>query len=284
MVRDEQRGGDAGSPSARLARSAGAGLFGQDIAGYHAARMDYPPALYDAIRERVGDGARAVLEIGPGTGLATQDILDRIGPERLVAVEPDPKLAEHLRARFAGSPLTVVGGGFVEAPVEGPFDLACSAAAFHWLEPGPAYAKLRRLLRPGATLALWWNTYRQRGEDELADAVMPLLADVALAPSEGAAGHYSLDVDHHRAAMTGAGFTDFEPLQFRRKRMLGAADVRALYASYSYVRALPPAERERLLDAIAALVTDRFGGRVRNAVLTALYMATAPAGAGETRD
>src|SRR3546814_7135793 len=70
--------------------------------------------------------------------------------------------------------------------------------------------------------------------------------------------------------MTGAGFDRFEPFRFRRERELDAAGARALYASYSYVRALPAVRRERLLDAIADLVDTRFGGRARNVVLTAL--------------
>src|SRR3546814_9430732 len=74
--------------------------------------------------------------------------------------------------------------------------------------------------------------------------------------------------------MTGAGFDRFEPFRFRRERELDAAGARALYASYSYVRALPAVRRERLLDAIADLVDTRFGGRARNVVLTALYLAT----------
>jgi SAM-dependent methyltransferase len=277
MRAGRQDGGNARSPvAARLSRSAGANIFGRDIAGYHAARMDYPVALYDAIRARCGGDAGSVIEIGPGTGLATRDILGRLRPDRLVAVEPDAKLAAHLLDRFDDPRLAVVAQAFEQAQIDGKFDLACSAAAFHWLEPEPAYARLRQLLQPGATLALWWNTYREPGEDELADALVPLLADMALAPSEGAAGHYSLDVDHHRSAMTRAGFGDFEPFRFRRERELGTAEVRALYASYSYVRALPEPQRDALLDTIAALVETRFGGRVRNVVLTALYLATAP--------
>src|SRR3546814_20677883 len=76
--------------------------------------------------------------------------------------------------------------------------------------------------------------------------------------------------------MTGAGFDRFEPFRFRRERELDAAGARALYASYSYVRALPAVRRERRLDAIAALVDTRFGGRARNVVLTALYPPTPP--------
>lgn len=260
----------------RLARSAGACVFGTDVAGYHGARLGYPAELYDAIAERTGVSVDRALEIGPGTGLATRDILDRLKPDALIAAEPDPALAAHLRDTIRDPGFSVVNAGFVEAPIDGAFDLACSAAAFHWLDPEPAFAKLRRLLRPGATLALWWNTYRQPGADAFADAVLPLLKDVDLAPSEGVSGHYSLDVEHHRADMTDAGFTDFAPFHFRRERVLTTDQARALYASYSYVRALPDDRRAALLDAIGDLAETRFGGRIDNTVLTALYLGTAP--------
>jgi SAM-dependent methyltransferase len=36
------------------------------------------------------------------------------------------------------------------------FDLATCATAWHWLHTTPVLAELRRVLRPGGHLALWW--------------------------------------------------------------------------------------------------------------------------------
>ena len=262
----------------RLERAVGSSVFGADASGYHEARLDYPAELYVAIRARCGDRAGlSILEIGPGTGLATADLL-KLAPVRLVAVEPDPALCAHLAATIDDGALHIVEGGFETAPIATMFDLACSAAAFHWLEPEPALARLRRLLRSGGCLALWWNVYRQPGiGDAFADAVTPLISRLELPPSEGLTGHYSLDVDLHRSQMVAAGFEDFAPFLFRRERRLDTAQVRALYASYSYIRSLPPPERESLLDDIAMLANDGFGGIVPNVTLTPLYLASAPA-------
>ncbi len=209
--------------------------------------------------------------------MATIDLLATFAPSRLVATESDPALAVYLEASLADTALNVVNSSFEDAAIDGPFDLACCAAAFHWLDPQLAFPKLRRLLRPGATLALWWNVYRQIGiGDNFADAVTPLIAHLPLPPSDSEKGHYSLDVAHHRTAITDAGFVDFAPHLFRRERTMKSDQVRALYASYSYIRALPEGERLALLDAIAALADDRFGGTVPNVTLTALYVATAP--------
>lgn len=265
------------STSGRLARTVGRSVFGADVGGYDVARSGYPAELYDTVAERCGRRTGlSILEIGPGTGLATRDLLT-LDPQRLVVVEADPALAAHLAETIDDPRLHIVEHGFVDAPVAGRFDLACSAAAFHWLEPAPAFARLRELLLPGATLALWWNVYRQVGAgDPFADAITPLLADIDLPPSEGATGHYSLDVDLHRADIGAAGFTDFAPFLFRRERTLETAQVRALYASYSYVRSLAVDRRDTLLDAICAIADTQFGGSVPNVTLTPLYLATAP--------
>ena len=54
-----------------------------------------------------------VIEIGPGRGALTERLLKRAA--RVVAVEVDPYLAVHLRARFAGEPrLEVVEADVLE--------------------------------------------------------------------------------------------------------------------------------------------------------------------------
>ena len=170
--------------------------------------------------------------------------------------------------------LEICRAGFLDAVIAGQFDLACCAAAFHWLEPEPAFRRLRQLLKPGTTLALWWNVYRQTGIGDLfADAVTKLLTGIVLPPSEGNHGHYSLDVEFHRTTIEDADFEAFTSHIYRRERVLTTKEVCALYASYSYVRALEDSERERLLDSIAELAERRFAGQVPNVTMTALYLA-----------
>ena len=267
--------------SHRLPRDIGATIFGTNIAGYEAARLGYPGELYEALHSRCGPEVGSLLEVGPGTGLATSDLLATFKPDIYIGVESDPLLATHLGTAIAASrsvgTTSVVTGKFEDFETEDRFDLACSAASFHWLDADRAYANLRQHLRPEGTLAIWWNCYRQTGiGDPFADHAAPLLAQLPLAPSEGSSGHYSLDVNLHREAMTGTGFRRFEPHLFRRERILTTEQVVALYASYSYIRALPVAERYDMLASIAELADSRFGGKVPNVVLTALYMASAP--------
>lgn len=259
-----------------VARSVGRSIFGADATGYHNGRLGYPPEIFERIIERVpADGS--ILEIGAGTGIATEGLL-RSQAERLVAVEPDAVLAAFLRDALPDPRLTVVEADFVAAPVEGPFDLVASASSYHWLDPQAGPARVRQLLRPGGTLAVWWNAYRQpNAGDAFADAVIPLLAGVALPPSEAQGTHYSLDIEGRRRDFHDTGFVDVSEHIVRRERTLTTDQVLALYKSYSFIRALDEQARDDVLGRIARLADEDFGGLVPNVVFTALYLARNPA-------
>ena len=59
------------------------------------------PALARAIAREIDPKAGPVLEMGPGTGVITQAILERgIAPEQLTLLEYDDEMAPHLATRF----------------------------------------------------------------------------------------------------------------------------------------------------------------------------------------
>lgn len=261
--------------SPRLSRESGRNIFGTDAAGYDSARPGYPAELYETIAARAGTPFKAIGEIGPGTGLATAALLE-FKPDRYVAFEPDPTLAAYLGGRFAT--VDVVNDDFCTAEADGDLDLIGAASCFHWLDPDIAFAKARSLLRPGGTLAIWWNVYREPGiGDDFADAMVPLLAGIPLPPSEGQGRHYSFDRDLHEGRLAANGFSRIEHHVFRREFTLTAEQARALYATFSLVRYLSEARRTELLDAIGDLVETRFDGLAPHVVLSPLYVATAPA-------
>lgn len=139
-----------------LARSFGKEAFGLDPQNYHTARPAYPELVWDALRNRAGlRRGISILEIGAGTGLATERLLeDR--PHRLLAVEPDRRLARFLRGRLDKEELEVVETPFEKLKVpEKSFDLVVSATAFHWIDAAPALRRIHRLLRAGGTVALF---------------------------------------------------------------------------------------------------------------------------------
>jgi len=255
-----------------LGREVGGVAFGLDATGYHQGRIAYPEALYDELFSRL-PASPSVLEIGAGSGLVTQSILKR-DPSRLVAVEPDPALVSFTLRRLSDPRLTMVTSAFPEAAVTGEFDLIACAAAFHWMEPEAALSRIKELLAPSGLWAMWWHSYRNPGRgDELADLITPLLQEIALPPSDTLFQHYSLDQKHHRETLARAGFHDIEYRLYSQERELTTAQVVALFQSYSYVRVLPDDQKSRLIEDIAEIVEQRFGGLAPNLVLTPLYFA-----------
>jgi SAM-dependent methyltransferase len=262
-----------GRHHARLASKVGRSIFGDDARQYHEARADYPRELYADIESQARFPIQAILEIGAGTGLATQDLF-KLRPQRYRAVEPDPVLAAHLARRFHTPSFGVVEDIFPAVGVDGPFDLIAAASSFHWTDQEAALDAIMALLSKDGMLALWWNVYRQPGiGDAFADAVEPLLEGLALPPSEAGEGHYSLETANRLQQLRDEGFLDTRHSIFRRERVLNPAQARALFESYSFVRTLPTNERSALLAAVESIVRKRFGGAAPCQVLTPLYIA-----------
>lgn len=261
---------------ARIERATGAGIFGTDASGYDTARADYPAEMFDTIDGYAnGIAGRNVFEVGAGSGIASRALRAR-KPSRLTLIEPDPVFARHLRqARFE-----TVESLFETADLPiSDYDIGLAASCIHWVNPKRSHVRARELLRAGGTWAICWNVYRTADiGDPFADRMVRRLAKLRLPPSEAADRHYSLDEAKHRADLEGGGFTAIEFHIWRRERLLSAEEMRALYASFSFVRALAKQERLTLLDEIGRLVEDEFGGRAPNIVLTPLYLARVPAG------
>jgi SAM-dependent methyltransferase len=104
---------------------------------YDQVRPTYPSAVFDVLVEAVPPGARLV-EIGPGTGKATGDLLHR--GVRVTAVEIGPRLVARLRQTYADEErLTVVAGDAEQLDPagvcpDGPADGLVSFCAYHWVD------------------------------------------------------------------------------------------------------------------------------------------------------
>lgn len=103
-----------------------------------------------------------VLELGPGSGVVTQALLDRgLPPNRLIAIEKSPRLAEHLRHKFPSA--HILEGDALEmqaliknlAPHALPFTFIFSGLPLLNFEPSTALRLadiLRKSLKPEGRL------------------------------------------------------------------------------------------------------------------------------------
>jgi SAM-dependent methyltransferase len=263
----------------RIAREEGRRLFGSDPAAYEAARPGHAERVYQVLVERCGlaQGAR-VLEVGPGTGQATRRLL-ALGASPLLALEPDPALAAHLReslgARVEIRETTLEDADLAVAA----YDLAAAASSFHWVDEDIGLARIAAALRPGAWFAMWWTLFGDaEAPDAFISATSPLLEDLQSSPTAGEAGRppYARDRDARVAALERAGFEAIEHELLRWSASWDTDGIRALYGTFSPIARVEESRRAEILDEIARIAREDFGGRVERTLVTSLYTARRP--------
>jgi len=247
---------------------------------YDEVRPGYPEALFDDVVSLSGvpPGGR-VLEVGCGTGQATLPFARR--GYRILCVELGENLAAVARRNLASYPRAeVLTADFEDVPLpEEAFDLAISATAFHWLDPAVAYPKVARALRPGGTLALFWNEHvhsddASGGFFEAAQKVYERETPQIVKPDD----HKGLLLPHELADRTAqieaSGL--FDGVIRRDYAWDGPYDAEGylrVLSTYSGHVALDPTSRERLFGGIRDLIEREYGGRIVKGYATTLYLA-----------
>src|ERR1700729_1414784 len=133
-------------------------VFGEVAELYDRYRPSYPPALVDDLVEMAGlDGSQAVLEVGAGTGKATELFAQRGIP--VVAIEPNAHMAAVARRNLSRFAHVTIEEADFEAwlPRRRRFPLVVSGQAWHWVTPAVGYARAHDVLEEGGVLAAFWN-------------------------------------------------------------------------------------------------------------------------------
>jgi len=261
---------------ASIHNSPGGAKFGEDPELYDLARPPYPQPLFAWLRERVGLGQHSdCFEIGAGTGHATLPIL-QIPVRYLLAIEPDPRLADRLREKAGGDPrLTIEIARFEAASLPSAFfDFGFAAMSLHWLQRSKALAKVRAALKPGGHVAMWWNVYHNAAApDAFARATEHLFAGIEQDPNATAGKPpFALDTAARLGELRSAGFADVEHRLFDQQVTFTPERLSALYATFSRVRMAPQETRTRLLDEAERVVREQFGGAVTRTVTCSVFV------------
>jgi len=105
--------------------------FAEAASIYDRIRPSYPVDLFDALFEKL-PAEPEIVEVGPGTGQATKDLLAR--GASVHAIEIGPALAAKMRSNFPSDRLGISVGDFEVMDIApSAADAVFSATAYHWI-------------------------------------------------------------------------------------------------------------------------------------------------------
>jgi SAM-dependent methyltransferase len=267
-------------PADVIGREEGRRVFGSDPETYDRARPGHAERVYEILVQRCGLGAgTSVLEIGPGTGQATRRLL-ALGANPLVAVEPDPQLAEYLTTHVPGD-YDVLIAPLEHADLRGSsFDLAAAASSFHWIDEATGLAALFDALRPGGWAALWWTGFGDPEKpDPFHDATRALMDGMPRSPvGSHRSGRMPREEGSARwlSALERAGFVDVTVERIPWSKTFDAKGIREIFSTFSPLLVVDEELRTRTLDELERIAREEFGDEVEKPIVTALYTARKP--------
>lgn len=221
-----------------------ASSFGAVAEDYERGRPDWP----DRVAEIAELPAEAeVLDLAAGTGKLTRLLVRHFA--RVVAVEPD----DALRA-LIGDAETLAGTAeripLADASVDGVF----CAEAFHWFDAPRAVAEIARVIRPGGSVVVCFNTDGGDTEPPWPDAARAVIEHFR--PSGEMGGRHLIEAGTWRDAFADAAF---EPLRFEtaaHTHVQTTAEAISQLLSISGFALLPEPQREEMRAELGSVLPD----------------------------
>ena len=123
-----------------------------DAYGRFMGRFSEPLAVVLADWCGVREGGRA-LDVGCGPGALTAVLVDRLGADRVAALDPSPPFVAATRARFPGVDVREATAEAIPWP-DAEFDLVAAELVVHFMtDPVAGLREMGRVAREGATVA-----------------------------------------------------------------------------------------------------------------------------------
>jgi SAM-dependent methyltransferase len=240
---------------------------------YDEIRPRYPPAMFRDLFDVLPDGP-TIVEVGPGTGQATRDLLER--GATVTAVEIGPHLAEKLQRVISSPQLSVIVGDFESAQLpEWSFDALFAATSYHWIAADAQVDRPAELLRPGGVVAVVDLNQVTSSDDKGFFAAAQRLYDRYGQSHKGppAPRRGNVQPAIADALRADSRFTDTSVSSYDWNQTYSAEQYRQLMLSYSGTQMMELTRRQGLLDDMVAFINENFGGEVTRPLVVTLTMA-----------
>ena len=221
---------------------------------YEDVRPGYPVELISDVVDISGiKNNSRILEVGCGTGKATQSFAER-GYE-LVCLDIGADLIIVAREKLKEFPnISFVEQAFEAWKSEDKFNLVISATAFHWVNPKVRYLKASEVLKSKGFLAVFSNQHVRKDEGFFAE-------------SQDLYDKYYLPLTANRPTHA-TNFPGVEAFQDPIKRVYPWTQT---YSSEQYIKllntysghiALPDENKRLLFEGIVNLIERKYDGRI----------------------
>ena len=243
--------------------------FENAVEMYDEVRPSYPGELFDELFD-VLPSEPQIVEVGPGTGKATRDLLAR--GASVHAIEIGRAMAARLQMNLPSPQLRISVGDFEQMEIEPGADAVFSATAYHWISPNAQTDRPAEILRVGGLVAIV-DLVQVDSPDDLGF----FAAAQAIYERHGQ-GHSGPPAPTRKAvvpAIRAALEADrrFGPATVRQwdwNQTYTASDYAKLMLSYSATQMMDEPDRVGLLADMETFIRAEFDGRVTRPLVVTL--------------
>jgi hypothetical protein len=240
---------------------------------YDRVRPSYPADLFDEVFQMLPSRPE-IVEVGPGTGQATKDLLVR--GASVHAVEIGPAMAAMLRSNLPSDRLRVTVGDFeVTTIAPGSADAVFSATAYHWISREAQTDRPAAIIRCGGIVAIVDVAQVDSSDDAgFFDASQPIYERYGQGHTGPAAPtRQRVDPAIREVLEADRRFDSVAVRRYDWNQIYSAAGYRQLMLSYSGTQMMDESKRLDLLDEMETFVRNDFGDVVTRPLVVTLTTA-----------
>lgn len=233
-------------------------------------RFRYCDALFaDVISYSQLDAKKAALEIGPGTGQATEPIL-KSGCSYL-AIELGENFTKDMKEKFSTyKNFSIVNADFETYPFErDTFDLVYSAATIQWIPEEVAFPKVYNILKSNGTLAMFMtHTDYKTPNESLYEKIQQIYSQFFKPETP-----YTQKFNYNHAIEY--GFVDFERREYHQVLEFTAEEYVSFLSIHAEHLTLIEPNRSKFFQGIRDVILS-FGDKITLNNTIILYFAKKP--------